>query len=141
VYCCIVCRRRFKITTLFLIFNHSVTRLQEEDARRSLGVGRIVDLPAELKALWQQIPPDIPGIFDYLEPVREWLTKRAEEGDYVLVQGDFGACFLMAKFAMERGLVPVYSTTEREAREEHAADGTVELTHRFRHRIFRRYGE
>jgi hypothetical protein len=37
-------------------------------------------------------------------------------------------------------MIPVYSTTSREAVEVHHEDGSVELTHRFRHRMFRRYG-
>ena len=63
-----------------------------------------------------------------------------KKGDYILIQGDFGACFLMVQFAFEKGFIPIYSTTEREAVETHGEDGSVSLTHRFKHRIFRRYG-
>jgi hypothetical protein len=41
---------------LYLIFNHKITRLQEEDAGRSLGVERIVELPADLKGIWCHFP-------------------------------------------------------------------------------------
>jgi hypothetical protein len=46
----------------------------------------------------------------------------------------------MVIFASSKGLIPVYSTTSREAVEKHHPDGSVELTHRFRHGLFRRYG-
>lgn len=129
------------ITTLFLVFNHQVTSLQEQDARASLGVELLTDLPPDLKALWRQIPGELTEIEGYLEPVKAWLGEKAQKGDYVLIQGDFGACFLMVNFAFEQGLIPVYSTTDREAVEEYGEDGSVRVTHRFRHCIFRRYAE
>ena len=126
--------------TLFLLFNHQFTAEQEADARVSLGVERIVSLPPDLQELWSQIPADLPELWGYLEPLRAWLADQAEGGDFVLIQGDFGACRLMVDFSLAQGLIPVYSTTEREAVEEHQADGSVKLVHHFRHRIFRRYG-
>ena len=124
---------------LFLIFNHEITEAQLEDARKSLGVHRVVDLPTELKIFWKQIPPDLPEIASYLEPVKDWLASNATKMDFVLIQGDFGACFIMVNFALKHGLIPVYSTTSREAEEIHEADGAVSLVHRFKHRIFRKY--
>ena len=127
--------------SLYLLFNHELTQRQERDAERTLGADRIIDLPPDLKEKWRQVPPALPRIKDYLGPVTEWLGAWAEKGDYVLIQGDFGACFIMVNFALEKGLVPVYSTTKREAVEEHLPDGSVSLRHMFRHRMFRRYGE
>ena len=128
------------IPRLFLLFNHKITALQKADAHASLGVARIVEPPEELLRLWRRIPPDLRKIESFLSPIQDWLTARAEKGDFILIQGDFGACFLMVRFAFEKGFVPIYSTTEREAVETHGEDGSVTLTHRFQHRIFRRYG-
>lgn len=125
---------------LFLIMNHKISDAQVADARGSLGVDRIVEMPEGISAIWSQIPPDLGAIGPFLEPLRSWLAASASPGDYVLIQGDFGACYLMVSFALSNGLVPVYSTTAREAVENHHPDGTVELSHRFRHRLFRRYG-
>jgi len=130
----------FMSSTLFLIFNHQVGPLQEADAHASLGVDRLVGLPDELQRLWTDIPPELAELDRFLAPIKEWLKESARPGDPVLIQGDFGACCLLVRFAMERGLVPVYSTTTREATEEMQPDGTIKLTHRFQHRIFRKYG-
>ena len=127
--------------SLFLIFNHDITPVQEIDACNSLGVQQIINMPPDLKKLWRQIPPDLSKISDYLNPVKDWLAGQARKNDHVLIQGDFGACFIMVNFAFETGLIPIYSTTQREAVEEHKEDGTVNLSHQFRHRIFRRYGD
>lgn len=125
---------------LLLILNHRITAAQEADARTSLGVDRIVEMPESLAALWSQIPPDLETIESFLKPVQSWLSESASPGDYVLIQGDFGACYLMVTFAFSKELVPVYSTTSREALENHYPDGTVEVSHKFKHRLFRRYG-
>lgn len=127
--------------TLFLIFNHQITPQQAEDARLSLGVRDIIQMPDDIKAIWGNVPPHLFQIGTYLEPVKTWLASQAEEGDYVLIQGDFGACYLTANFAFEKGLVPIYSTTRREAADEYQADGSVKMVHQFKHQIFRKYGE
>ena len=44
--------RGSKLPDLYLIFNHKVTRLQEEDANLSLGITNIVELPEVLKEMW-----------------------------------------------------------------------------------------
>ena len=126
--------------SLFLLFNHRLTQIQKDDARSSLGIRQIVKLPPDLEEIWCQIPPDVPEINDYLAPIKTWLSQQASKSDYVLIQGDFGACYIMVNFAFELGLVPAYSTTRREAVENHDPDGTVMLSHQFRHRIFRKYG-
>jgi hypothetical protein len=126
--------------TLFLLFNHQFTEKQQLDAHKALGIERIANMPDDLLELWSQIPPALPRLSGYLEPLRAWLLANADKGDFVLIQGDFGACYLMVEFAMQYGLVPIYSTTRRKAHEEHQADGTVKLTHHFEHRRFRKYG-
>lgn len=128
------------VSTLFLVFNHTFTPAQEADARASLGVERIEPMPAAEGAVWGHVPADAPAIYAHLAPVRGWLRNSARPGDYVLIQGDFGACYLMVQFALESGLHPIYATTKREATEETQADGSVRLTHRFRHVRFRWYG-
>ena len=126
--------------SLFLIFNHGITPVQESDAYSSLVVQHIKCLPPDLKALWRQIPSDLTEIDNYLEPIKTWLAEKAIKSDYVLIQGDFGACYIMVNFAFKAGLIPIYSTTGREAEEESEKDGEVRLVHHFRHRIFRKYG-
>jgi hypothetical protein len=128
------------MTTLFLLFNHTLTAPQESEARAALGVDEIVEPPLEILNLWSTIPPDLPGLQQYLEPVRDWLAEKAIPGDHILIQGDFGAVYLLVYFSLSCGLIPIYSTTEREALEKHLPDGSVRLQHTIRHRGFRRYG-
>lgn len=127
--------------SLFLIFNHNITPIQKSDARRSLGVQQITNMPDDLKKVWAQIPADMGKIDDYLFPVKDWLVQNSAINDYALIQGDFGACYIMVNFAFKIGLIPIYSTTKREAVEQHGDDGTVKLLHHFKHQKFRKYEE
>ncbi len=98
---------------LYLLFSHELTDRQKKEARRDLGVKQIYYLPDDLKKLWSQIPPEIPEITEYVQPVKEWLTRRLNEGDYVLIQGDFGATYQMVQWAFSQNCRPIYATTKR----------------------------
>ena len=70
--------------SLFLIFNHDITPVQESDAYNSLGVQRIINIPPDLKDLWRQIPSALPKISAYLNPIKDWLAGQSKKNDYVL---------------------------------------------------------
>ncbi len=126
--------------TLFLLLNHALTPEQHADARTSLGVDAVVAPPEDVRGLWSNLPPELEGLFDALAPVRQWLAGNAQAGDFVLIQGDFGACWLMVLYARDNRLRPIYSTTRRQADELPQPDGSVSLVHHFRHVRFREYG-
>lgn len=128
------------MVTLYLLFNHQITPVQQDDARNALGIGRIVDLPPDLQRLWSAVPPELDAIGSHLAPIQQWLAAHAAPGDFLLVQGDFGATCLMVAFAFQKGLVPIYSTTKRQAVETILPNGGIQLTHSFQHERFRRYG-
>ena len=125
---------------LILLFNHRLTARQEEDARDSLGISRITQPPADIRTIWSQVPPDIDELTGYLAPVFSWLAGVARPGDFVLIQGEFGATCLAVGEAFRLGLIPIYSTTRREVVEKHLTDGRVEIRHTFSHVRYRKYG-
>ena len=125
---------------LYLVFNHTFTLSQQESARNELGTETIIEPPLELRRRWANVPPETPSLRPWLQPLSDWLIEHAQPGDFVLIQGDFGACYLLVCFALEHDMVPVYATTERHAREERLDDGRVKLEHTFDHVRFRRYG-
>jgi hypothetical protein len=125
---------------LLVLLNHHLTALQAEEARTALGVERIIEAPDDVKILWRSIPPDLAEIGACLAPVRAWLAETAAPGDYLFVQGDLGATYLIVEHALAAGLRPVYATTARRARERRLADGAVQTTRTFTHHRFRRFG-
>jgi hypothetical protein len=124
----------------FILFNHHLTTEQRQMARDELGAEAIQLPPLKVSRVWANIPPDAPSLQALLQPVCQWLDAAARPGDFVLVQGDFGACFLVAAHCLARGMVPVYATTYRQAFEQPQDDGAIRLTHNFKHVRFRRYG-
>ena len=123
---------------LFLLFSHTLTPSQKEDARKSLGVEQFVSLPDNLQKLWSNIPPDLPNLKEYLTPIKNFLKENAKEGDIVLIQGDFGGCFEMVNFVKSLNLKAVHSTTKRDVIEK-TVNGKVEKFSVFEHVIFREY--
>jgi len=123
---------------MFLLFSHELTDAQKEDAKSSLGIEEFISLPDSLQKLWSNIPPEIEDLDSYLSPILEYLKTNAKNGDYALIQGDFGATYKMVNFAKNLGVVAVYATTKRNAIER-KVDGKVIKTAIFEHVKFRRF--
>ncbi|MEA2113990.1 MAG: CRISPR-associated protein Csx20 [Thermodesulfobacteriota bacterium] len=124
---------------LFLLFNHLLTDSQADQARQELGVQDIVVPPEEVSRCWVDIPPEPISIRDVLNPVFSWIDREIPAGSFLLVQGDFGACYLVLEHVAGREITPVYATTRRQAVEQRVGNDTVRLTHTFRHVRFRQY--
>jgi F0F1-type ATP synthase delta subunit len=123
---------------LFLLFNHTLTKEQKEDAIESLFVKEFVVLPDNLQAIWSAIPPYDSNINEILEPIKNFIGHNADSGDFALIQGDFGACYKLVNFCKSIDVTPVYSTNTRVATEE-LKDGVVRKISEFRHCIYRKY--
>lgn len=125
---------------LFLLFNHLLSEKQASLARQELRVGKIIDPPADISRHWANVPPEQESIRYFLEPVFSWIDNNVSAGDFLLVQGDFGACYLVLEHISNTEIIPVYSTTTRQAVEKKLDDNTVQLSHIFSHVRFRKYG-
>jgi hypothetical protein len=123
---------------IFLLFSHKLTQIQIDDAKESLGIDEFIYLPNELQELFSQIPADLKDIQKYLEPIDLFLINEAKKGDYVLIQGDFGAVWHFVKTSFEFELIPIYSTNKRIAKEIFEGDKVIK-TSEFEHTIFRKY--
>ena len=124
---------------LFLLFSHKLTDCQIEEAIDKFGCNKFVYLPTELQKTWSNIPPQEQDILKYFTYITAWLLDNSQRGDYVIVQGDFGATYSMVGWCFENNLIPIYSTTEREYSSFEKKDGSVQNIHTFKHIIFREY--
>ncbi|MCB4205246.1 hypothetical protein LF845_09780 [Deferribacterales bacterium Es71-Z0220] len=127
------------MTKLFLLFSHKLTDKQITDAKESLGVEKFVYLPDDLQVIWSQVSPysELPLI--ELNRIVDWLKFEANKGDYILVQGDFGATFYVVDFCLKNNLIPVYSTSRRISVEKNGNNGKIVKTNIFEHVTFRKY--
>ncbi len=124
-----------------LIFNHTLAPEQKEWAKEHFGPCRFIVMPDDLKEAWAQVPSQTKSLLSWTKPFRKWVGREGKKGDLVLIQGDFGAAYLMVNYAFKLGLVPIHATTGRKARETRLPDGTVKMEHEFRFCRFRKYGE
>jgi len=123
---------------MFLLFSHKLTEEQERDAIEGLGVRRFIYLPEPLQKKWSNVPPDAIEISSHLKEIMEFIWTNGKRGDYVLIQGDFGAVVKMVEFSRAIGLKPIYATTRRVV-EEKEENGEVIKISRFKHVRFREY--
>ena len=126
------------MTKVFILINHEPTQRQISELKRNYGEdAQFVFPPESIKNFWAQIPPK--PVLDYAEmnKIIEWLAC-ANSGDVVFVQGDFGATFFIADYALKKKLVPIYAVTKRITTEK--KDGEkVYKQFVFEHECFRKY--
>ena len=126
---------------LFLLFSHSLTEEQKQDAQKSLGVTDFVKLPEDLQAIFSDVPPELETLNEYLKPILEWIAEEANNlEDYILIQGDFGVTYYLVDYCKSANLAtPVYATTKRQSIDEEQADGSIVTKRTFKHVMFREY--
>ena len=131
----------YKMKKMILVFSHVLTPTQRADGERILEVGEFVELPKELKEIWGNIDPtfDEHQVKEQLNPVFDFIAENATRGDYVLVQGDFGATYKVITFCKDLTLRPVYATTKRDFKEIQLPNGDIEKRAIFSHIRFREY--
>jgi len=124
---------------MLLVFSHRLSEEQEADAEKNYAISEFVEMPAEIAKIWANIPPEPESILDNLNPILDWIKNNAQQGDYVIVQGDYGATYAVVKFCFDNGFIPVYATTKRIVEETVLPDGSTKTTHIFKHIRFRQY--
>ena len=66
------------------------------------------------------------------------MEKNASPKDIFVIQGEFGSTFTLVDFALKKGLVPLYATTRRIAKETRNGE-TVHREYVFEHVCFKKY--
>ena len=123
---------------MFLLFSHTLTKNQKDDAMKSFGIEEFIYLPKDLQELFSNVPNDLKKLSEYLTPIKLFLKQYSKEGDFVLIQGDFGATYILVNFAKSLKLRAVYSTTKR-VTQEFEGDGKIIKKSIFEHERFREY--
>lgn len=122
---------------LFVLLNHPLLPEQEAEARKRFGITHVVTLSNDT---WLSIDPYAPTIASILKPLKQRLLAEASKGDYLLVQGDFGATYAMINLAKKNGIIPIYATTARKVTQI-VRNGKIISQREFRHVQFRKYEE
>lgn len=124
---------------MITIFSHQLTQPQIQDAQTNLHVDRFLYLPQELQKLWSNVDTE-QNINHFLLPVKNFIVKNYEEGDSVLIQGDYGASYNLISFCKAKGYKTLYATTKRNSKEI-IRNNTVEKVSYFSHISYKEYQE
>ena len=98
----------------------------------------VYKLDSKLLDKWANIPPDLEDLTEYIKDILEWIDEKSQIGDYVLVQGDYGATNLVVDYCKSKRLIPVYATTKRKVTEQKLGE-VIRSSREFEHVMFRRY--
>lgn len=122
----------------FNITSHIMTEGQVADAKATLKVEEVVNMPDDLKKIWGQVPPtaDTAEVKRHLQPVLDWLEQQVSVGDFCMVAGSRTAVAFV-DLQIRSKAQAVESCTERKVRETANPDGTVTKTAVFEHVRYR----
>lgn len=121
---------------LILLFSHILTEEQEKEAKESLKCQEIIYMPEELKKLWGSIVTENKELIE--EKIKGFLLTKGKKGDYILIQGEWGVTYNLINFCKEQEMIPIYSSTKREALEKKDGEKIVKISV-FKHRGFVAY--
>ncbi|MDY5681985.1 MAG: CRISPR-associated protein Csx20 [Treponema sp.] len=121
----------------FCLLNHELTQKQIAELNERFGSQEIFYPKEELSKLWSQILPEESND-KIIKEVVFWLEKNASLKDIFVIQGEFGSTFTLVDFALKKGLVPLYATTRRIAKETRTGE-TVHREYVFEHVCFKKY--
>lgn len=121
----------------FCLLNHPLTQNQLTELKEEYNSTQVIYPPEKIANLWAQIPPE--GVdCGIINDVILWLKENSAFGDFFIVQGEFGSTFTLVDFALKNGLVPLYATTRRVAKESRKGE-SVHREYIFEHVCFKKY--
>lgn len=123
---------------LIVLMSHNMTENQKEDAYKTLKVKDILESNQDIKNIWSNIEPKSSLDLSRLDLVIDWIKKNSRKGDYILVQGEFGATFYIVDYCFKSNLIPIYATSKRQVIEESQGDKII-TNRTFKHEGFRKY--
>lgn len=124
--------------TMYLIFSHSLSEEQKQEAIEKYGVKEFKYLPNKLQFLWSNISPYQESVEEDIRMILCYIEKNACKEDIILVQGDYGSTYYLVSRLIQKGYICIYSTSHRVSSEENIGK-TVIKTSKFSHIRFRRY--
>lgn len=129
------------ICNVFLLISHKLTDDQKEELLAQNSISNIMYLPSNLQSMWSAVPTaaESRSIENHISIFIEYLLENTKEGDYIMIQGDFGLTYALTSWSLNHNRIPIYATTQRIAQENINPDGSKTLVHSFKHNGFRKY--
>lgn len=121
----------------YCLLNHELTENQKNELFTKFNCESIIYPEKELSAIWSQIPAVESIDLSVIKAVTDWLGNT-QEGDVLIIQGEFGSTFMLVDYALKNKMIPLHAVTKRVATEQRNGE-TVQRQYIFEHVCFRRY--
>lgn len=125
------------IKKALLVFSHEMTENQEKELNEVYNVEKIEKLPKDLQEIWSNVSIEN-NYKENFEKIRKYVEENFNENDVILIQGNWGYTYSLVKWSIEKGLIPVYSYTERNVEEIKDGENVKKISY-FKHVKFIRY--
>ncbi len=96
------------------VVSHEPTPDQLEELKNNWDIQEIVRMPKDIASKWQSIPPGKESIEEEILVIKNWIDEVCTPGDVVIIQGDYGASFMLADYVRKLAFTPLYAATKRE---------------------------
>ncbi len=116
------------IKKALLVFSHEMTENQEKELNEVYNVEKIEKLPKDLQEIWSNVS------------IENNYKENFNENDVILIQGNWGYTYSLVKWSIEKGLIPVYSYTERNVEEIKDGENVKKISY-FKHVKFLEYNK
>lgn len=123
----------------FIIMSHDLLDVQINELREKMKVNEIVYLPHDLKTRFMQISKETNESIKLINDIKEFIDRNKINGDYVLIQGEYGVTNYIVNWCFKNELSPIYASTERVYNREVLEDGSILNKHIFNHKEFKSY--
>ena len=122
-----------------LVFSHEMTENQEKELNEVYNVEKIEKLPKDLQEIWSNVSIE-KNYKENFEKIKKYVEENFNKNDVILIQGNWGYTYGLVKWSIEKGLIPVYSYTERNVEEIKDGENVKKISY-FKHVKFVKYEE
>ena len=122
-----------------LVFSHEMTENQEKELNEVYNVEKIEKLPKDLQEIWSNVSIE-KNYKENFEKIKKYVEENFNKNDVILIQGNWGYTYGLVKWSIEKGLIPVYSYTERNVEEIKDGENVKKISY-FKHVRFVEYTE
>ena len=127
------------IKKALLVFSHEMTENQEKELNEVYNVEKIEKLPKDLQEIWSNVSIE-KNYKENFEKIKKYVEENFNKNDVILIQGNWGYTYGLVKWSIEKGLIPVYSYTERNVEEIKDGENIKKISY-FKHVKFVKYEE
>lgn len=122
---------------VLLVFSHELTENQEKELKEEFEVDKIEKLPIDLQNMWSNVSIKT-KYYENLEEIKKYIENNFNEGDILLIQGNWGYTYNLVNWGINEKYIPIYSYTERNVEEVKDGENIKKISY-FKHVKFIEY--